>query len=63
MWSIELNYTGALFGDAKEKARANAVADERKKKKMTMGYTMIMTILRDYVKTTFSFLPNLALAR
>lgn len=58
-----MNYTGALFDDAKEKVRANAVADERRKKKMTKGYTMIMTILRDYVKTTFSFLPNLALAR
>lgn len=57
-----MNYTGALFGDAKEKVRANAVADERRKKK-TKGYTMIMTILRDYVKTMFSFLPNLALAR
>lgn len=32
MWSIKLNYTRALFDDAKEKARANAVADERKKK-------------------------------
>lgn len=46
MWSIKLNYTRALFDDAKEKARANAVADERKKKKkkLTKGYTMIMTI-------------------
>lgn len=37
MWSIKLNYTGALFDDAKEKVRANAVADERKKKKNDNG--------------------------
>lgn len=37
MWSIKLNYTRALFDDAKEKARANAVADERKKKKIDKG--------------------------